>query len=186
MPGNVSFTGAINTTSAVKLIQLTRFLDFCQWCPAVANTTGRGILLCSPENPCIGVNGWMTQGNPAYGLLNGSSTNLNANLLISDGNIDGRVYVGGLNDTFNFIILYPGYGFKGWSFYDYVNNGGSTVPVNFENRTGTIQWYSLANGVSSEGDNIVTYGINLNQSSPPQNIPGGFWDDLSSYQTYAL
>lgn len=185
MPGNVSFNGAINTTSAVKLIQLTRFLDFCQWCPQVANATGRGILLCSPENPCIGVNGWMNSGNPAYALLNIGQGNIST-ITITDGNYDGRIYTGDLNDSLNFIVLYPGYGFKGWTNFNYVNDNGSTTPVKFENTTGTIQWYSLGNGVSSEGNNIVTYGINLNESSPPQLIPGGFWDSLSSYQTYAL
>jgi hypothetical protein len=185
MPGNINFGGAINTTDTVKMIQLTRFLDFCQWCPNVANGTGRGILLCSPTNPCIGVNGWMNTFNPAYALLNNNSSDINNNLIITDGNYDGRVYTGGLNDTFDFIILYPGYGFKGWTFYNYVNDGGSTTPVTFENRTGTIQWYSLATGVSSAGDNIVNYGINLNHSAP-QLIPGGFVNSISSYQTYKL
>jgi len=187
---NVSSGGAINTLSSVKLLQLRRLLDFYQFCPGGLGSIGRQFMLCSPTYPCVGVCGWMNSGNPAYALLRaGNHPNFNNSIDISDGNYDGKIYTGGLNDKLGLVLLYPGYGFKGWTYYDYVNdgNGNSNKPAKFENTTGDIQWYNLEYGVGSINNNVQTYGINLNQGAPRINEGGwNYWGAISSAQVYAL
>ena len=186
---NISFSGALNNLSSLRLLQLRRLLDFYQYCPGGLGSIGRQFMFCSPRYPCVGVCGWMNSGNPAYGLLwEGNHPNFNNSIDISDGNNDGKPYTGNLNDKFGFVLLYPGYGFKGWTFYDYVNDGGTTTPITLENRTSDIQWYNLSNGVGSTGDNVELYGINFTQGSPPNYNPNSwsYWGNISSAKVYAL
>ena len=153
--GNITLNGgAMNNLTSVRILQLRRLLDFYQYCPGGLGSLGRQFMLCSPTYPCVTVGGWMNEGNRAYGLLTVGNYNTLNSVTISDGNADGRPYTGSLNDNPGFVLLYPGYGFKGWSYYNYTNDGGNAQPITLENTTGDIQWYYLANGVGSIDNNV--------------------------------
>jgi len=189
--GNITINGgAINNLTSVRILQLRRLLDFYEFCPGGLGSIGRQFLLCSPRYPCVTVGGWMNSGNPKYGLLPvGNYTSLNS-VTISDGSADGRPYTGGLDNSPGFILLYPGYGFKGWTYYNYTNdgNGNANRPITLENTTGDIQWYNLEFGTASIENNVKRYGINLNQGGAPNNNLGSwsYWGNISSAQIYSL
>jgi hypothetical protein len=198
MPGNINFTGNLNELTSLRLVQLNRYLDFTNLNPS-AGAVGRQFLLCSPQYPVIGVAGWMTEYDRAYTLFTGNNFDMTTNqTLMTDGNTDGKPRYASRNDAQAYIVVYPGYGFKGWTSYYELNEGDAhgNTPITCENRTDDIQWWYLKNGQCSVQDgisgginNVNRYGLNLNQNSPPNLNPGGNYTydwRISSCRVYKL
>lgn len=160
---------------------------------------GRQFLLCSPTYPCIGVAGYMNEYNRLYTLFTENNFDMTTNhMLMTDGNNNGKPRTASGNDQQAYIVVYPGYGFKGWTSYYETNESGAynNTPITCENKTSDIQWWYLNNGqcsieggVSGGIDNVVRYGLNLNQGSPPNLNPGGVYTydwRISSCRVYQL
>jgi len=91
---------------------------------------------------------------------------------------DGWDYVA--NDKWNYVIVAPGYGVKGWTFYDYTNdnNENGNQPYTVENKTSTAMVRRLDKDSNSE----VTDG---NGNELP-NASYSVWDKISSIKIYKL
>ncbi len=183
--GNLNVDGEFTsgTISHKELLELKLLLRFMIW-----NTPAKYARYMSPDIPCMGIDGWPhVYDSTGYFFPVGDHSNLH-----KEWNYINNYQAGAINttdsagDRMNYILLYPGYGFKGWTNVGFVNdnNENGNNPVTFENRTNGIMYYSLATNYESSDENLRNYGMNLWDKLPwaPFNI----WDRMSSCKVYKL
>jgi hypothetical protein len=91
---------------------------------------------------------------------------------------DGWDYNG--NDRWNYVVVAPGYGFKGWTTFNYINDNheNGDQPYTVENRTSTAMVRRLDKDSNSE----VTSGNGDSLPSASFNV----WERISSINIYKL
>jgi hypothetical protein len=169
----------------------------------------KGIVYCNLNTPDVLINGWLTARDHsativpkgeypnAHNLSGRNITQIHHN----NGDHVGRpISVTDIGDIMNYVYVYPGYGFRGWSNINYLNNNFSqTNPIICENNSKQIMYYAIWSGLDSSDSNINKYGINLHDMDAPKepvdttkpNLPTdptkpNLWDQLSSFKVYEL
>ena len=184
---NVKGNLTTNTLSHDEFMQLKLMLRVFKY-----NSPVRSITQCTESTPVIALDGWNTSWDAtSYIFPVGDHQTLDIEWPYCNNGEGGKLRVtNSANDRMNFVYIYPGYGFKGWTGYSYMNdnNGYGNNPLSFENRTGQIMYYNLYNGRDSSDDNIKNFGVNLHDpdgGGPPSGVPS-CWDSLSSCKVYKL
>ena len=191
--GNAEFFGNLTTNKLTAgpitwddFLQMKLMLKILRY-----NTPVRFATLCTKATPIVLIDGFIsTWDAAAWPFATGKYPNLTtAYQYSSNYGMAGLRETATVNDRIDMLLIYPGFGFKGWSNVNYANdNTNDPLPQTFENRTKEIMYYHFKNGRESTSANINNYGIDLHNWSDPANPPErvNLQNTLSSFEAYEL
>jgi hypothetical protein len=188
MMGNASVAGNldIGPITMAELLQLKLMLRAMRYdIPFI-----RHVALCTPATPIVLVDGFVNNatGNAsAWPFQIGDYPRLDTNYPYTDqgsgGSATSKAPAG---DRMDLVFIYPGYGFIGWSGYNFENDNKSQTPLTLNNTSKEILYYHLFNGRSSTLDNVNNFGVNLHDVTNPSSGSVNLQNHLSSFKAYKL